>query len=278
MRNIFYCTICALILGSCADESRTSLKLHYDKPAEYFEEALPLGNGRLGAMVYGGTSCDRISLNDITLWTGEPDKGGEHPDYELIESLTPWGEASQWMEQVRQALDEEDYVKADQLQRRLQGHFSENYQPLGWLEIAYPEGEITDYYRELDISKALATVQYKKDGKAFKAEYLVSSPDSVIVIRLTGEAPIEAEIKLNSRLPHESKAEGTSIISEGYTAYHSYPVYYHAAQEKFMYDPDRGVHYRTVVRCEDAVADGETLKVSGVNETIIYITNNFIFF
>lgn len=277
MRNIFYCTICALILGSCADESRTSLKLHYDKPAEYFEEALPLGNGRLGAMVYGGTSCDRISLNDITLWTGEPDNGGEHPDYELIESLTPWGEASQWMEQVRQALDEEDYVKADQLQRRLQGHFSENYQPLGWLEIAYPDGEITDYYRELDISKAVATVQYKKDGKAFKAEYLVSSPDSVIVIRLTGEAPIEAEIKLNSRLPHESKAEGTSIISEGYTAYHSYPVYYHAAHEKFMYDPDRGVHYRTVVRCEDAVADGETLKVSGVNETIIYITNSTSF-
>lgn len=253
------------------------MKLHYDKPAEYFEEALPLGNGRLGAMVYGGTSMDRISLNDITLWTGEPDKEGEHPDYKLIESLTPWGEASQWVEQIRKALDEEDYATADKLQRRLQGHFSENYQPLGWLELVYPEGEVTDYYRELDLSKAVATVQYKKNGKAFKAEYMVSSPDSVVVIRLTGEAPIEAEIKLCSRLPHESKVEGNSIVSEGYTAYHSYPVYYHAAKEKFMYDPDRGVHYRTVVRCEDAVAEGEILKVSGVNETVIYVTNSTSF-
>ena len=277
MKNTFYLIISAILLTSCAGESRTSLKLHYDKPAEYFEEALPLGNGRLGAMVYGGTSMDRISLNDITLWTGEPDKGGEHPDYELIESMTPWGETSQWVEQIRKALDEEDYATADKLQRRLQGHFSENYQPLGWLELVYPEGEVTDYYRELDLSKAVATVQYKKNGKSFKAEYMVSSPDSVVVIRLTGEAPIEAEIKLCSRLPHESKVEGNSIVSEGYTAYHSYPVYYHAAKEKFMYDPDRGVHYRTVVRCEDAVAEGEILKVSGVNETVIYVTNSTSF-
>lgn len=277
MKNIFTLIAGAILLCACADESRTFLKLHYDKPAEYFEEALPLGNGRLGAMVYGGTSMDRISLNDITLWTGEPDKEGEHPDYNLIESLTPWGEASQWMEQVRQALDEEDYAKADQLQRRLQGHFSENYQPLGWLELVYPEGEITDYYRELDLSRAVATVQYKRDGKAFKAEYMVSSPDSVVVIRLIGEAPIETEIKLCSRLPHDSKVEGSSIVSEGYTAYHSYPVYYHAAQEKFMYDPDRGIHYSTVVRCEDAVAEGEVLKVSGVNETVIYVTNSTSF-
>lgn len=220
---------------------------------------------------------DRISLNDITLWTGEPDKEGEHPDYDLIESLTPWGEASEWMEQIRKALDEEDYAKADQLQRRLQGHFSENYQPLGWLELVYPEGEITDYYRELDLSRAVATVQYKRDGKAFRAEYMVSSPDSVVVIRLSSEAPIDAEIKLCSRLPHDSKIEDSSIVSEGYTAYHSYPVYYHAAQEKFMYDPDRGIHYSTVVRCEDAVAEGEVLKVSGVNETVIYVTNSTSF-
>ena len=277
MKNIWFLVVAVMLLDSCICESRTSLKLHYDKPAEYFEEALPLGNGRLGAMVYGGTSMDRISLNDITLWTGEPEKEGEHPDYDLIESLTPWGEASQWMEQIRQALDEEDYVRADQLQRRLQGHFSENYQPLGWLELVYPEGEITDYYRELDLSRAVATVQYKRDGKAFRAEYMVSSPDSVVVIRLSSEAPIDAEIKLCSRLPHDSKVEGSSIVSEGYTAYHSYPVYYHAVQEKFMYDPDRGIHYSTVVRCEDAVAEGEVLKVSGVNETVIYVTNSTSF-
>lgn len=75
--------------------------LTLDAPAEYFEEALPIGNGRIGAMVYGGPVTDRISLNDITLWTGEPDKVEEHPDFYLSETMTPWGEAASWFEKVR---------------------------------------------------------------------------------------------------------------------------------------------------------------------------------
>lgn len=152
------------------------LTLRYDAPAEYFEEALPIGNGRIGAMVYGGPVTDRISLNDITLWTGEPDKGEEHPDFYLSETMTPWGEAASWFEKVREALDNEDYREADRLQRHVQGHYSENYQPLGSLEITYPEGEITEYRRLLDISDAHAEVTYKKDGKLFKAEYIASAP------------------------------------------------------------------------------------------------------
>ena len=72
--------LCAAMLGaSCTCPE--PLVLHYDTPAVYFEEALPIGNGRIGAMVYGGHITDRISLNDITLWTGEPDKGEAHPDF-----------------------------------------------------------------------------------------------------------------------------------------------------------------------------------------------------
>ena len=270
------CAVMLLLLG-CKRQCNDSLMLKYDRPAEFFEEALPLGNGRLGAMVYGGTSIDRISLNDITLWTGEPDRGGEHPDYELIDTMTPWGESSEWLDDVRTALDNEDYAEADRLQRHLQGHFSENYQPLGFLEIKYPDGNVTDYRRTLDISRAVAEVSYERDGKAFKAEYLVSSPDSVIAVHLTSEDEIDAELRLGSWLPHETVAENGCIISEGYTAWHSYPVYYHAAKEKFLYDPDRGIHYRTVVSCKDATADGEVLKISGVKETVIYVTNSTSF-
>ena len=158
-------------------------------------------------MVYGGPVTDRISLNDITLWTGEPDKVEEHPDFYLSETMTPWGEAASWFEKVREALDNEDYREADRLQRHVQGHYSENYQPLGSLEITYPEGEITEYRRLLDISDAHAEVTYKKDGKLFKAEYIASAPDSVIVIRLSSEAPIEASITLDSQLPRRTITE-----------------------------------------------------------------------
>ena len=136
-----------------------ALKLHYDAPAQYFEEALPLGNGRLGAMVYGGISEERLSLNDITLWTGEPERKADHVDMELYPRMTPWGEAWKYVDSVREALAAEDYRRAERLQHRIQGHFSENYQPLGTLTIRYPEAEISDYSRELDISEAVARVR-----------------------------------------------------------------------------------------------------------------------
>ena len=274
MKRISLILAGALCLASCGIDGNESekLTLHYDRPAEFFEEALPIGNGKLGAMIYGGTLDERISLNDITLWTGEPDKGGEHPDFGRIEALTPWGEAAEWMDDVRRALEEEDYPKAEQLQKKIQGHFSENYQPLGTLEICHGPGEISGYRRTLDISKAVATVSYLKDGKAFKAEYFASSPDSVIVIRLSSEAPIEATLRLDSRLPHETSAAAGRIVSEGYAAWHSYPSYYNIP-EHFLYDPERGIHYRTVVSCEGSEAVDGGLKISGVNEAVILIAN-----
>lgn len=276
-KNLFAFCFIMILLAGCENRSEEALMLKYDRPADFFEEALPLGNGRLGAMVYGGTSVDRISLNDATLWTGEPEKGKGHPDYELIDDLTPWGESSGWMDDVREALDREDYPEADRLQRHIQGHFSENYQPLGWLDIVYPDAEITEYRRFLDISRAVSEVSYKRDGKQFKAEYFVSSPDSVIVIRLSSEAEIEAEINLYSQLPHETSVEGGMIVSDGYTAWHSYPNYYYGVRDKFLYDPERGIHYRTVVSCKDAESSGNALKISGVKETVIYVTNSTSF-
>ena len=273
--KLFIIGLLSTILVGCKDRDN-SLLLKYDRPAEYFEEALPLGNGRLGAMVYGGTSVDRISLNDATLWTGEPDKGADHPDYSLINTVTPWGESAEWVDDIRAALDKEDYAEADRLHRHLQGHFSESYQPLGKLQISYPSGEISDYRRSLDISRAVAEVSYKRDGAEFKAEYFVSSPDSVIVIRLRSSETIEAVLSLDSELPHENSVSDGLIVSDGYAAWHSYPNYYNPA-ERFYYDPDRGIHYRTVVSCEEASACAEGLRISGVKEAVIYVTNSTSF-
>lgn len=107
----------------------------------------------------------------------------------------------------------------------MQGHYSENYQPLGTLVIDYFDrsGEITDYRRWLDISDATAATRYKVDGKAFASDYFASAPDSVIVIRLKTDDSkgIRAILTLNSLLPHISSAAGNEISMEGYAAYHS---------------------------------------------------------
>ena len=265
----------ALLLSACT-APKQDLALHYDHPASFFEEALPLGNGRLGALVYGRPGTERISLNDITLWTGEPDKGAGHYDYSAIPSLTPWGESAAWVAKVREALEAEDYEKADALQRKLQGHFSESYQPLGTLEMSFPEAGITDYYRELNLSTGSALVQYKRDGKAFEARYIVSAPDSAIVIHLKSEAPLELTLKLQTPQPHLTEASGPMLSTDGYVAWHAYPGYY-GAEKQFLYDPGRGIHFRTVVRCNEARADGDALKISGPQEALIVLSNQTSF-
>ena len=267
----------ALCLASFSCCKQQPLLLHYDRPAEFFEEALPLGNGKLGALVYGGTVEDRISLNDITLWTGEPDRGAGHPDYQVVETLTPWGQSAQWVDKVREALEQEDYRKADELQTHIQGHFSETYQPLGKLLLRFPKGEISDYRRSLDLADATVTVSYLRDGKCFEAQYFASAPDSVIVIKLSSEAPLDVTVSLESEQPHQTRAEGCALVSDGYTAWHSYPVYYAPNGERFAYDPGRGIHYRTVVSCEAARADGEGLRISGVNEAVVVVANQTSF-
>lgn len=271
--------ICAVIMVCCglfaitadaqATASAGSLRLNYDRPAEFFEEALVIGNGRLGAIVYGGTHKDRISLNDITLWTGEPDRQIFTPD------------AHEAIPEIRAALDREDYRTADKLQRKVQGHYSENYQPLGTLTISYLDhnGKISDYGRRLDISDATVATTYKVDGRLFTSDYFASAPDSVIVIRLRTAAPdgIRAILSLNSLLPHTVSAGGNEISMEGYAAYNSMPSYYNSA-EKHSYDPDRGIHFNTIVRV--VAADGQVkafstgeLKVEGCSEVMILVGN-----
>ena len=126
--------LCLLLpLAACTSPSLT---LHYDRPAESLDEALPLGNGRLGALFYGGTEEERISLNDITLWTGEPDRGALHPDLQGGIGA----QAAETVPLIREALANEDYRSAERLQRQVQGHFSESYMPLGTLWVRYTDG------------------------------------------------------------------------------------------------------------------------------------------
>ena len=270
--------------SASVEEAPAPLVLQYDHPAAFFEEALPIGNGRIGAMVYGGIDTAVFTLNDITLWTGEPDRGLDHPD-------VAGSDYAGAVEAVRSALEAEDYPLAERLQARLQGHYSETYQPLGTLRIVwdYPNksgnddrsvipsepssvipgecGEsITDYRRELNISDATATVSYLRDGEPFTMEAFASAPDSVIVIRLRYAPGIHARILFDSPQPGSCIKTADSYTArmgyDGYVAYHAYPGYYKSGDGQFLYDPDRGIHFRTLI----AVAgnrSGQELSTAG---------------
>ncbi len=237
-----------------ATVSKTPLpnKLWYNKPAYAFEESLPLGNGKLGALVYGGANNDSIQLNDITLWTGvpvNPDEGGE---------------AYKWIPKIREALFKEDYKTADSLQHYVQGHNSEFYQPLGMINIIdCNQGEFTDYYRELSLDNSLATVQFKRNGIQYTKEYFASHPDKMIAIKLSAsqKRAINSDISLTSLIPHQVKASRGQITMTGHV----------------LGDEANSTHYCAMLQVKNTDgqvwADDSVLHLKDVSEAIIYLVN-----
>ena len=270
---------CALSChGVCAAFSPTasSLTLRYDRPATYFEEALPIGNGTIGGMIYGGVGVEFMSLNDITLWTGEP-----------VTFDSARTEVKKAIPLIRKALENEDYPTADRLQRRVQGQYTETYQPLGDLIIAYTDTNgrpsadsvAIDYTRSLDLSTATATTTVSLPSGAIRTtEVYASAPDSVIVIRITSSAPWNARLTLDSQLPHQTAASVDEIITTGYAAYHSLPSYTDF-NEKFFYDPGRGTRFATLLKALPSAGgrvkahNAGYLEVENCRDLTIYLTN-----
>jgi alpha-L-fucosidase 2 len=167
----------------------SSLKLWYKKPAVQWTEALPVGNGRLGAMVFGMTDEERIQFNEETYWSGGP------------YSQTVKG-GSEVLPEIQRLIFEGDYTKAHRLfGRRLMGYPVEQqkYQSLGNL-IIRPEaaGDVEDYRRELDLDTAVASVRYSRGGVRYAREVFSSPIDQVIVVRLTADRP--GSIRFTSEL------------------------------------------------------------------------------
>ena len=247
------------------------MRLWYDRPAEFFEEALVIGNGKIGATVYGGVDVDRLSLNDITLWTGAPD-------------TIVYPSHAEELATVRRLLHEGDLKGADKANMKLEGHYTENYQPLGNLFIRHNgSGDAQGYYRHLDISEALALTRYERGGGAVETEYFASSPDSVIAVKLSNTAGLDFSLDFNSQLPYTVKAQGDELTIDGYAAAHSYPNYYDGLpnDQKHEYDPARGIRFRTLVKViapdSKVTADSAALKIAGGKEAIVLISNETSF-
>lgn len=170
-------------------------QLWYLQPAAKWDEALPIGSGRLGAMVFGGTAEERIQFNEDTLWTGQPH------DYVRAGS----GEA---LPEVRRLLAAGDVKGAETLARAklLSDPVRQKaYQPFGDVRLRFPGHErATNYRRELDLDAALATTRYDVDGVTFTRTAFASYPDNVIVIRLEASQPgaLTFDARLTTPHPH----------------------------------------------------------------------------
>ena len=247
-----YLLISALFcLTVTAQTTQAPMVLQYDKPATYFEESLPIGNGKLGALVYGGTDDNIIYLNDITFWTGKPVDRNLDAD------------AHQWIPDIRKALFNEDYALADSLQLHVQGPNSQHFQPLGTLHIKdLGLGEVSNYHRSLNLDSAIIRDSYVRDGATVTREYFASNPDKLIAIRLRGD--INCRIALTAQVPHKVKAIPTQLTMTG-----------HATG-----NPQESIHFCTMLNVKtdgEVSAADSSLTITNAKEAIIYIVNETSF-
>ena len=254
--------------------SQSDKILWYKQPAQHFEESLVIGNGKLGATVFGGVASDKIYLNDATLWTGEPVNANMNP------------EAYKNIPAIRTALANEDYKLADSLQRTVQGKFSESYAPLGTLFIETEQADnASNYYRELDISNAISKTTYEVKGVKYTREYLVSYPDKVLVIRLTSsqKGALSFNVKFNSLLKNKVATANQMLKANGYTPVKAEPSYRGNVRNAVVFTEGRGTRFTTLAKVKNVIASGSaasgvvvstdsTVGVKNATEATIYIS------
>ncbi|MDR1784097.1 MAG: glycoside hydrolase N-terminal domain-containing protein [Dysgonamonadaceae bacterium] len=183
--------------GSKGSKPKGKYLLWYRQPAKVWEEALPLGNGHLGAMVFGGVSDERIQLNDNTLWDGQP-----------LDPNNPEGLKA--LPEVQRLLFENKNNEAVKLaEQTMMGNPKgvKSYQSLGELWFDTPESTASNYVRSLDLSTGIATVKYSSGGVNYTREYFASAPDNVIVVRITADKGQKINLSLALRRERDARSQ-----------------------------------------------------------------------
>jgi alpha-L-fucosidase 2 len=203
--NIIFATSNAI---SQTTNSDPNLKLWYTRPALAWEEALPLGNAKTGAMVFGGIVKERFQLNDNTLWSGYPNPGN-NPN------------APAFLPLVREQIFKSNWDSAAALWKNMLGPYSARYLPLAdlWLNYDLPDTVTSNYHRELDLNNAVATTSYTINNVNYNRETFISHPDKVMVVRITAnkKGAINFTTSLSSKLnfsstPSVQGLQGTLLL------------------------------------------------------------------
>lgn len=231
---VFVFALTSVVLLTGCDPNKPSetseLKLWYDQPAKVWEEALPLGNGRIGAMVFGNPQEELIQLNENTLWSGFP-QDGNNP--KALENLSA----------IRKAVNDGDYQKAAKLWKdNAQGPYSARYLPLADLHLSMLDNDsVTNIYRDLNLSDATSVINYTQNGVDYKRTAFISYPDQVMVVRFEAsrENALNFDVKLTSKLRYKTgTTDDRSLVLKGkapkYVAHRDYdPI-------QIAYDSDEG--------------------------------------
>ena len=218
--------------------------LWYGRGAGAWVEALPVGNGSLGAMIFGGIGVERLQLNDDTLWSGGPKEWDGPKAREVLPAL-------------RKLVFEGKYVEADALSKQMMGPFTQSYLPLGDLHITFEHGDVAQGYRRaLHLGDAVASVEYRLGKVAYTREVIASHPDQVVLVRLAADRPraLRFSCRLTSPLRYRTRVDAGALVLAGRAPAHVDPSYYDRG-DPVQYRDDEGMRFE--VRLQAIAGDGE---------------------
>jgi len=249
---------------------RGEFLLWFSEPATKWGDALPIGNGRLGAMVFGGKGNERLALNEDTLWSGGP-RDWNNPG------------AKEHLPVVRElVLKEQNYEQADQECRKMQGPYNQSYEPMADLELKFDHGDAVEgYKRSLDLDSGIARVRYAVNGVEYTRESFSSAPAQLVVVRVKSsqQAKVNCEVRLTSQLRNTVEALASSIALQGKAPSESIP-HYLRDKNPIRYDETegKGMRFAVVAKVDanggtvTALPDGG-LRVTGASSVQIYVSS-----
>jgi alpha-L-fucosidase 2 len=244
-----------------------SQSLWYQDAAQYWTQALPLGNGRLGAMVFGGVAQERLALNEDTLWSGYPGK-----------TLRP-GAARVW-KQARTLVQQGEIEKAERLlEERFLSDYTQAYMPLGNLLLDFDHREQAgSYRRELCLNRALSSVSYQSSGVTYTRETFISAPDQVLVMQLHADRPgaLSFTARLDSPLQGQTAPIRGGLMLSGLCPSESWPNYVvHPQPLSWSTDPERtGIRFCALLKAVsdgDIITTGQHLRVRGASRATLLL-------
>jgi alpha-L-fucosidase 2 len=293
LEAIFFSLFAALTLSASA--AGDALRLWYPEPAAKWEEALPIGNGRLGAMVHGGVTNEHLQLNENTLYSGAADD--RRLPLRIQDDFTT----------ITNLIAQRQFAEADALvAKKWLGRAQNCYQPLGDLFLDFAHAGASNYVRSLDLPNALASVRYEHDGVTFTREVFASHADEVIVLRLTASTPgrisfiarlgsvhptattttepTRAELVMTGRVPGLALRRDLKWVEQKGDTWKYPEVWDKDGQRKTIAKPvlygtevgDRGMAFEARLSAETiggkAACENEQLRVTGASEAVLILS------